>query len=122
MTLWSSLKGWKSKPAKGISLLRRLATFYADHMAKKPRIPDPISIVYCIACHKPTNGRGWFGPSCQCHVELNKAERGAHSIRGGYRTGASGGNGWKAAVRSGRIEGRCFPARSIDIEIQSQRP
>jgi len=49
-------------------------------MAKKPRIPDAQSITYCIACHKPTNGKGWFGPGCQCEIEQSKAERSAHSV------------------------------------------
>jgi len=49
-------------------------------MTKKPRIPDAASIIYCIACHKPINGKGWFGPGCQCDVDLRAAEHCAHSI------------------------------------------
>jgi len=49
-------------------------------MAKNPRIPDSESIIYCIACRKPTNGKGWFGPGCQCEVEKNKGQLRVHSI------------------------------------------
>lgn len=38
-------------------------------MAKKPRIPDPASIIYCVTCRKPINGKGWFGPGCMGHEE-----------------------------------------------------
>jgi hypothetical protein len=34
----------------------------------KPRIPDAATIIYCVACRKPTNGRGWHGPGCQCQL------------------------------------------------------
>jgi hypothetical protein len=33
----------------------------------KKRIPDPETIVYCVECHKPVNGRGWYGPGCMGH-------------------------------------------------------
>jgi len=49
-------------------------------MPKKPRIPDPLTIIYCIACHKPTNGRGWYGPGCQCEAEFRQAVHATHSI------------------------------------------
>jgi hypothetical protein len=67
---WRFRRGWKFRPA----------ALAGTGMAKKPRIPDPASIIYCVACHKPTNGKGWFGPGCQCEVELNKTTHRAHSI------------------------------------------
>jgi len=52
-------------------------------MAKKPRIPAAESIIYCVSCHKPTNGKGSFGPECQCEVESRAAKATAHVITTG---------------------------------------
>jgi hypothetical protein len=30
--------------------------------------PDPTTIVYCVSCRKPRNGKGWFGPGCMCDL------------------------------------------------------
>jgi hypothetical protein len=40
--------------------------------------PDPSTIVYCVACRRPLNGKGWFGPGCQCNDGPRDALRGAH--------------------------------------------
>jgi hypothetical protein len=45
----------------------------------KPRIPDAATIIYCVACRKATNGRGWYGPGCQCAIAASHAAEGAHS-------------------------------------------
>jgi hypothetical protein len=41
--------------------------------------PDPSTIVYCIACRKPMNGKGWFGAECMCDRPAGNALKGAHS-------------------------------------------
>jgi hypothetical protein len=33
----------------------------------RPRIPDPDSIVWCVTCRRPVNGKGWYGPGCMGH-------------------------------------------------------
>jgi hypothetical protein len=46
---------------------------------KKPSIPAPESVIYCIDCRKPTNGKGYFGGECQCNEKLERNL--GHSIR-----------------------------------------
>lgn len=49
-------------------------------MARKSRIPDPLTIIHCISCRLPMNGKGYHGRGCQCDVKPGHAAEKAHSI------------------------------------------
>lgn len=54
----------------------------SENPMTRPRIPDPLTVVYCIACRKPQNARGWYGPGCMCDVKTGHGAERAHSTVG----------------------------------------
>lgn len=99
MTPWRFGRRWKFEPTARLPYSAGGPSLYQEGMAKKPRISVPESIINCVACHKPTNGKGWFGPGCQCEIELEKSAPNAHAITTRRSNWDYGRNGWKADFR-----------------------
>ena len=75
-----------SKPASSkIGDVPKMFWLAYGHRMPRPRIPLTETLIYCIACRKPQNGRGWHGPGCMCELPPADALRGAHGAGTGTR-------------------------------------